>query len=273
MQQSKLAFARISADDAAQQRTRIAEAVAAERAQQPAPPPPPPKRGPGRPPKKRELLSEATLRATPAPAVAPACTSSPPAAKRTRTNWFSSPYINDVLAAYRKHGGSAKATVAALKREAPDTRYEQLSDSTLRHWFGDGKQLLPQFQAQLDAGAAVTRGGRPGALPAAVEDEIKRTLLQLRETGAPLSSHVIRWTIQAIFRERDASLLNTLHLSQQWISKWVRAELHWRWRARTTAASKLPLDWEEQGVVMAKRIAATMDLDSVRRRHARASEL
>jgi hypothetical protein len=32
----------------------------------------------------------------------------------------------------------------------------------------------------------------------------------------------------------------------------------WTWRVRTTTASKLPLDWREQGIVMAKRIAFNM---------------
>lgn len=263
MQQSKLAFARMTADDAAQQRTRIAQAFAAELAQkQPLPVPALPKRGPGRPPKKRELQGE--LQSASTATNAASSSESAPSAKRAKTNWFSSPYIRDVLAAYRTNSHSAKRTVQALKREAPDNRYEQLSDSTLRSWFGADKKLLPRFQAQLDAGSASSRSnGRPSALPTAIEAEVKQTLQKLRDTGVPLGSHVIRWTLQALFRERDPSLLDSLQLSQQWISQWVRAQLNWRWRARTTAASKLPHDWEEQGVLMAKRIAAAMEMHSV----------
>src|SRR4051812_25406194 len=99
MQQSKLSFTRISAESAQQQRVAVAEewkrshpaeASAAAAAEPLA------KRGPGRPPKKRDL------------AAADAAAPQPAAHKKPRTgnytNWFSSPYINDVLATLHLHG-------------------------------------------------------------------------------------------------------------------------------------------------------------------------
>ena len=253
MQQRKLSFQRISADDAQQQRALVAlqwekdhPAAAAVPAE--------PKRGPGRPPKKRELALEQA-----------AAEQKPSQKPRTGeyTTWFSSPYLLDVLKMLRAHQFSAKRTVAALKRTAPDDRYARLSDSTIRGWFEKGtKQLLPQFQQQLD-GVAVMRSGRPSQMSTAVEEECKRVLLKLRDTGVPVNSHVIHWTLQSIFRDHDPSLLESLQLSQQWLSRWVRSKLQWRWRARTTAAPKLPMDWEEQGVLMAKRIAAQMEMHEV----------
>jgi hypothetical protein len=253
MKQSKLSFTRITADDAHQQHARIAlqwstdHPAAAEVSAEP-------KRGPGRPPKKRELALEQAA-AEQAPSQKP----------RTGeyTTWFSSPYLLDVLKALRLHHYSAKRTVSTLKRTAPDDRYARLSDSTIRGWFEKGtKQLLPQFQQQLD-GIAAPRTGRPSQMSTAVEEECKRVLLKLRDTGVPVNSHVIRWTLQSVFRTHDPSLLESLRLSQQWLSQWVRTKLQWRWRARTTAASKLPMDWEEQGVLMAKRIAAQMEMHEV----------
>jgi hypothetical protein len=252
MQQSKLSFQRISADSAQKQRDS-----AATKWEEEHPPVQPaaalPKRGPGRPPKKRELATAAE--------------EAPPAQKaRTGvyTNWFSSPYINDVLQALERHSYNVKRAVAALKQHAPDARYERLSDSTVRAWFEKGTHtLLPSFQQQLDANKALTRGSRPPQMSVAVEEECKSVLLRLRDSGLPVNSHVIRWTLRAVFSKQSPQLLQNLRLSQQWISNWVRAKLHWRWRARTTAASKLPIDWEQQGVQMAKRVAYRMGMNNV----------
>ena len=166
-------------------------------------PAPQPKRKPGRPPKLPQKLA-----ASPDPA---------PPAKKARTghytNWFSSPYINDVLQALERHSYNFKRAVDWLKQHAPDGRFQRLSDSTVRAWFEKGTHsLLPSFQQQLNVGQSLARGGRP---------------------------------------------------SQQWISAWVRSKLQWRWRSRTTAASKLPIDWEQQGVQMAKRVAYRMGMNNV----------
>lgn len=259
MQQSKLTFQRLTAADAQQQRASIAQKWEEEH-----PPgaaataPAPPKRGPGRPRQKRELDLDAA-----------AAIEKPPQKPRTGsyTNWFSSPYINDVLQALRVHHFSAKLAVAALKRNAPDDRYVRLSDSTVRGWFekNNPRQLQPHFAQQLVESIAARRGGRPAQMSTAVEEECKRLLLKLRDAGVPVNSHVIRWTLQAVFTRHDPSLLASLRLSQQWLSWWARNKLQWRWRARTTAASKLPNNWEEEGVSMAQRIAAKMEMHKVSR--------
>lgn len=258
MAQPKLTalFQPITADDAAQQRNHIAQKwkeehpAAAAAAAAVAP-----KRGPGRPPKKRDLAAADD-------------TAEQSRAQKPRTgnytNWFASPYLNDILQALKQHDYSAKRAVSALQRSAPDDRYKRLSDSTVRAWLDPAtKRLLPRFQSQLDCGIAAQRGTCPPMMSPAVEAEIKLTLLKLRDAGMPVNSHVVRWTLQSIFKEREPALLQSLQLSQQWISYWVRTKLKWRWRARTTAASKLPDDWEQQGILMAKRIAAQMEIYDV----------
>ena len=223
MQQPKLSFQRLSADDAQKQRECIAvkfeqERVAAAAAAPPAAQPVV-KRGPGRPRKKRELANDAAAAAVP-----------PPAQKlRTGeyTNWFSSSYIIDVLQALRQHDYNSKRAVEALKRNAPDQRYERLSDSTVRGWFQKGTHLLmPHFQQQFDAHKAAARSkGRPPTMSADVEEECKHVLLRLRASGLPINSHVIRWTMRAVFKDRYPALLNDLKLSQQWLSHWARSKM------------------------------------------------
>jgi hypothetical protein len=278
-QQRPLGFARITADDARQQRERIASQLAQTIALQPRQPAATAaaaaaqKRPVGRPKRPRdatELLSAAASSATSA---APSITSvatplDEPASKRGKyTNWFASPFLPDILTAYsRCH--SARTTVSMLRRAHPDGRFARLSHATLQRWFDEQHRLLPQYQQQLEQHSAAARGrGADGLFtqaPAA-EKEIKRVLLQMRGAGAPLNSRIIRWVMLAVLQQdrHDAMLLRHYKLSQQFISKWAREQLDWRWRARTTAASKLPVDWEAQGVLMAKRIAANMEMHTV----------
>jgi hypothetical protein len=222
---------------------------------------PQPKRGVGRPKLKRPA-AEVMAAAAAADAL------QLPDHKRGKyTRWFSSPYINDIIAAYTRTG-SARAAVAALKQSAPDDRYERLSHSTVASWFENG-QLKSQHQQELEAGYAFVAGkGRIPALQAApdAEEKICDILLKLRKAGTPLNSHIIRWVMSAVLQETRPTVLHQLTLSQAYISTWVRnnPRLHFRWRARTTAASKLPDDWEERGIHMAQRMGATMQLHKVR---------
>lgn len=225
---------------------------------------PPPKRAVGRPKLKRpavEMLAAA--------AAADALDLQVPDSKRGRyTRWFNSPYINDILHAHVLCGGSARHTVAHLRQHAPDERYEHLAHSTVAGWFDKEGKLLEKHQMELDAGrAADLHGGRTPAFHAVhgAEDTVCDNLLLLRKAGMPLNSHVVRWVMQAVL-EKHPAVLQQLTLSQQFISKFVRnnPRLQFRWRARTTAASKLPDDWEEQGIHMAQRMGAIMQMHKVR---------
>jgi hypothetical protein len=255
--------------DLAAHRQQVAQ-VAAHLKEHP-PPCPQPKLAVGRP--KRVRSSEEVLRAE---AAANALRLDPEEhgiaqahiVKRGKyTRWFNSPYINDIIAAFTRSGGSARAAVAALQKDAPDNRFDRLSHSTVATWFEKGK-LKQQHQEELDAGrAAATYSGSCPAMQAApgAEDEICDILLKLRTAGTPLNSHIIRWVMQAVLQENHPAVLQQLTLSQSFISTWVRnnPRLHFRWRARTTAASKLPDDWEDQGILMAQRMAVQMQLHKV----------
>ena len=235
--------------DLAAHRQQVAQ-VAAQLKENPPPRAltPPPKRSVGRPKLKRPA-EEALAAAAAADAL------ELPEPKRGKyTRWFNSPYINDILHAYTQSGGSARRAVASLQQRAPDKRFERLSHSTVASWFENGK-LKEQHQHELEEGrAAHTYTGAHPALqaPPGAEDAICDILLKLRQAGTPLE-------------KEHPAVLQHLTLSQQYISAWVRRNprLQFRWRARTTAASKLPDDWEDQGIHMAMRIGATMQLHRV----------
>ncbi len=252
--QSQLAFRAITADEATQQQARFSAELARAAAEAPLKPPQPVKRPVGRPKRPAPLIPTAETQAE--------------AVKRGKyTNWFSSAYIRDILHAYRVEGFSAKRAVAALQRLAPDDRYSRLHHSTVRAWFGaDRELLLPHFQAQLDASCAAARGrGFPAAFAQhpEVEEEIKSALRALRHSGIAVNASIIRWVVLGVLQLRAPAILEHFKVSSAWISRWARQEMKWRWRKSTTAASKLPLDWEERGVQMAKRIAAQMEMYSV----------
>lgn len=250
-----LGFPVITAHDAQLQRARVAAAVAA--AAGPAPPPPA-KRSVGRPKRPRD------------PSLAPK--ESPLKKPRGKyTDWFTSPYINDILAEYKRCGNSARRTVERLQAGAPDDRYKRLNHSTIIQWFDSAHHILPHLQAKLDAvnRVGLERGKGPVRVfvdAPEVEAEIKQMLLQMRRAGTALNSHTIRWVMRAVIEERCPALIDLgyLTLSKSFICRWAREQLDWRWRKKTTAASKLPSDWEERGVKMAMRIGAHMGMHKVR---------
>lgn len=261
-----LGFKRIDAHDAALQRQRIAEEFARL---QPVPSAAKPeKRSVGRPKKKRDVTDVLVAGAAAAASrhTAERKEEDEPDAKRGKyTRWFDSPYIRDILRAYERSGFNAKQTVQQLQASAPDERYARLTHTTLLGWHDKDHTLKPTFQAQLDRGAATSWGGRTRAFESApaVEEEIMSILCRMRAAGTPLNCRVVKCVMLATFQEKKPELLDQLHLSQQFISRWVREVLGWSWRARTTAASKLPADWEDQGIKMATRIAGMMGLHKV----------
>lgn len=257
-------FQRVS--DAAEYRDQVQRiAKQLEEHPLPHPPTPPPTRPVGRPKQKRSAEEVIAAAAAAGDVIAEL-----PQHKRGKyTRWFDSPYINDILVAHARSGGSARRAVHSLQTAAVDDRFERLSHSTVASWFDGQGNLKEKYQQELEAGhAAATYIGPSPALQAApgAEDAICDILLKLRSAGTPLNSHIIRWVMLAVLQEEHPAVLNQLTLSQAWISTWVRANprLQFSWRARTTAASKVPLDWEDQGILMAQRMGAMMQLHKVR---------
>lgn len=127
--------------------------------------------------------------------------------------------------------------------------------------------LKKRFQDILDSYRSVApRGGGYerffGAYPA-VEDRVKALLEEMRQRGAGVNIRIVRYVMQSVIEASAPQLLEHMKLSNGFISAWVREQLHWSWRMRTTAASKLPLDWQNQGVTMSKRIAYAMQIYKV----------
>jgi hypothetical protein len=163
---------------------------------------------------------------------------------------------------------NAKHTVAYLQRSYPqlptesEPRFAGLAESTVRSWHDSAGKLLPKFSAVVVQGnAAAARG--PGSTRVLlghpeIEDEVKRVLSVMRDRGAVVNICVIRLVMRLVIETKDPLLLGELRLSHGFISHWARQQMQYSWRVRTTPASKLPDDWREKGVEMAKRIAFFM---------------
>lgn len=262
MKQATLSFGRISAEEAAQQSVRLALELAAQPSV-----PKPVKRPVGRPLKRPLQLDEVLQREDTEPEAGTAAAAAHNKKQRGGyTNWFAHPaLVRDIVSAFRR-SSSARAAVDLLRRSHPDGGFDRLSHSSLVGWFDDKRNLLPKYEALLASGEPAARGrGRPStfSLRVDIEEEITATLQRLRGAGTPLNTRLIGWIMRSIIETKQPVLLQQLTLSRSFISKWLRQTLQWSWRARTTAASKLPLDWEAQGEKMAMRIAAKMQMDSV----------
>ena len=82
--------------------------------------------------------------------------------------------------------------------------------------------------------------------------------------GINITIQSVRWVMQAVFQSECPELLLKLKLSKAFISRWSKQQMNWSWRRGTTEAAKLPIDWQQQGIDMAKRIAVNMDTHEVR---------
>jgi hypothetical protein len=268
-------FSTISADDAytqqqvALQQSAAQAAINADQRQQRELIRP----GPGRP--RRVLDTNAVLAAAATASSSSLSTDpeEPPAKRGKYTSWISSPFIHDILAAYQLNLHNAKATVRYLQRTfrrlptEPAGRYDELAESTLRSWHDEAGELLPRFRLIIEEQRAATPRG-PGVTRVLlghpeIEDEVKRILQTMRAKGAVVNILVIRLVMRTVVEQTQPELLAELTLSHGFISKWAREELGWTWRVKTTAASKLPMDWRQQGIDMAKRIAFNIQVHKV----------
>lgn len=180
-----------------------------------------------------------------------------------RINWFKSPFIHDILAAY-KICRSGYKTVQYLQRQFPklDTeeyaRFQLLSDSTVDGWFNSEHQLLPQHAALLNCNWHNPKGsGRHAILskyPELVE-KIKQTLMDMRKRNISVKVRQARIVFTAMIKLHQPELMDELRLSKSFLSNWCRSNLSWRYRKVTCNYDKLPINWEQQGRDMIDRIA------------------
>jgi hypothetical protein len=155
--------------------------------------------------------------------------------------------------------------------------YDRLSRSTLDSWIVDlgpvrGKALKPDVERTVEVMGTyepeeVFRGrmglNRGNAKALEGQEELEKELVQLlhsmREAGQPLNSAVIQAVMKGVIEAKAPQLLRSYggqwEVSRAWVKRWVGNALDWTFRAPTTAAQKLPKDWEMQVDHLAYRAA------------------
>jgi len=132
--------------------------------------------------------------------------------------------------------------------------------------------LKPQYAARLllksstPAHSPGLRGHREtkafaaSAEATAAEEKIKVHVQSLRDKGASINVIVTKSIMRAILETDCPAMLETCKLSNSFVHRWLHQQMNYSWRAKTTAASRVPDNWKELGVLMAKRIAVNVHM-------------
>jgi hypothetical protein len=142
--------------------------------------------------------------------------------------------------------------------------YDKLSRGSLYEWFTPTGELKEGYKDYVYLGTSAFTGG-PQHCPIfenypQLREKIVTILKTHRDVGHPLYASSIQGIIKAIIRKEEPILLSNtsrtgFKVSIDWTRDFVKTKLHWSYRVATTAAQKLPLDWEAQGLKMSQRIA------------------
>lgn len=264
----------LTPEEAAAQQQRIVAEVDArvqeERAAAAARPPP---RGPGRPPSAR--CSSSASASTAEFSTAEECSTASADEPRTYTSWLTSewfPFIHDAVQRER----SLRGAVRNLQQRFPRLEgqhqgvFDSLGHGTLQRWYemgSDGvpllrdafRRFLPSNRAEQPVCGGNGRRSFWDRHPN-VTTEIRATLSRMRDAGVPLGRPLVKWVIAGLCSKHG---IDNPPLSTYSVGEFARNIMFWSWRARNTTAEKLPDDWREQGRLMARRIAALMQLSNI----------
>jgi hypothetical protein len=183
--------------------------------------------------------------------------------KHRSCHWITSPFIHDILhyvslyRSFRKAVERLQASFPMLESQAAG-RFADLNEATVRYWYQPSTfTLKDKFKQAIELNQGLHTGGVTSILSnhPTIINLIKHHLHALRESGGSVSIEIVRSIIKCVIQQEDPDLLLTLKCSKSFVYSFLVNEMQWTHRLGTTAASKVPLDWIDQGVKMAKRIA------------------
>ena len=92
-----------------------------------------------------------------------------------------------------------------------------------------------------------------------VHNQLVSKLQKMREVGQTLLICIVQSILREMFEAFAPQLLDDkpggFTMSKQWTNEFMKVYMNWTIRKCTTAASKLPLDWIEQGLNMNYRVS------------------
>ncbi|CAM6018582.1 unnamed protein product [Sphagnum balticum] len=90
-------------------------------------------------------------------------------------------------------------------------------------------------------------------------EELEESLINLvkgmQGGGHPLNAPMLRVVLEGVVKVKAPQLMRNngrpWGLSENWVKEWICSKLGWSFRVATTAAQKVPKDWEHQLDMMA----------------------
>lgn len=173
------------------------------------------------------------------------------------TNWFEPSFWDPIYAAVRKHrniNNAWKYLKMMYKKpgESYDT-YEKLARSSMYEWFTSTGELKDAYKKYVHKRSSHFHGGNQHCPILSNHQELKEAIIEMlhahRKAGQPLYARSIRNLIIPFIQKKALDLLvqessTSFKVSLSWVRAFARNELNWSFRKTTTAASKLPKDWE-----------------------------
>lgn len=161
--------------------------------------------------------------------------------------------------------GGYRSAVEHLKFQDP-ILFGKLNESTVRGWFQPGsyRDISPRTLEALKRGKSfykpLTSGSKHilDSYPN-ITQELLDTLSGMRDTGTALNLISVQAIMRAVLKQRHPHILyengGKLKLSKWFCKRFVKKHLNWCVRRATTAAQKLPSNWQKLVDDMIKRLA------------------
>ncbi len=195
----------------------------------------------------------------------------PPAKKKRGpfTNWFVPDLWNFIFAAVKKHPRNLYDAFFSLQHNKKPGRlgspFDKLTVQTLKGWFEkneEGVFVLKRKVADciaLQNARKASHKPRPTGIFTEFPETFElvcKTLKGVRDAGQPLDGGIIQGIMQGCIQQSAPEMFQRtvtgkrgedvkFSVSKTFGKAFVRKHLGWTWRRVTTAASKLPEDWEK----------------------------
>lgn len=143
--------------------------------------------------------------------------------KKCRIDWFSSPYIHDILDAICRTHNITDA-IHYLQQKYPklptetEARFVNLKRQTIEYWFDDNFELKPKYQKILEDGKQ-NKGGFPSFIASfpSLNEKISSRLKEMRKNNVTCTVRIISMIIKSVIKKEQPEVLNTFKISDSWI--------------------------------------------------------
>ena len=179
--------------------------------------------------------------------------------------WFTVDLFPPIQEAVKRYGRTQAAIhylEIAFRTPGGPSPYKKLGRSSLYDWFDEKGELQANYKETKNLGHHPKKQDQN--LPilenySHVRDQFVSKLQKMRKAGQTLLISIVQPILRGMFEALAPQLLDDrpggFIVSRQWTNEFMKVYINWTIRKGTTAASKLPLDWMEQGLNMNYMVA------------------